>query len=82
MNRREFVAAAAAAPFLFRSGSALAALAAEAPTALVTADTESHVAAVDLRTFEIVRRIETHPLVRSRASAGGSPSSRTRPPAP
>lgn len=71
MNRREFVAVAAAAPFLLRSGRALAGLAAEIPIALVTADTESHVAAVDLRTFEIVRRIETHPGPRSIESVGG-----------
>ena len=71
MNRREFVSAAAAAPFLLRSGGALAGLAAEIPTALVTADTESHVAAVDLRTFEIVRRIKTHPGPRSIESVGG-----------
>lgn len=71
MNRREFVAAAAAAPFLLRSGGALAGLVAELPTALVTADTESHVAVVDLRTFEIVRRIETQPGPRSIESVGG-----------
>jgi DNA-binding beta-propeller fold protein YncE len=71
MNRREFVATAAAAPVLLRSAGALAALAAEVPIALVTADTESHVAAVDLRTFEIVRRIETEPGPRSIESVGG-----------
>lgn len=71
MNRREFVAAAAAAPFLLRSAGSLAGLAAEVPIALVTADTESHVAAVDLRTFEIVRRIETEPGPRSIESVGG-----------
>jgi DNA-binding beta-propeller fold protein YncE len=71
MNRREFVSAAAAAPFLLRSGGALAGLAADIPIALVTADTESHVAAVDLRTFEIVRRIKTHPGPRSIESVGG-----------
>jgi DNA-binding beta-propeller fold protein YncE len=71
MNRREFVAAAAAAPFLLRSGSTLAGIAAEVPIALVTADTESHVAGVDLRTFEIVRRIETQPGPRSIESVGG-----------
>jgi DNA-binding beta-propeller fold protein YncE len=71
MNRREFVAVAAGAPFLLRSGGALAGLASEVPIALVTADTESHVAAVDLRTFEIVRRIDTHPGPRSIESVGG-----------
>jgi DNA-binding beta-propeller fold protein YncE len=71
MNRREFVAVAAGAPFLLRSGAALGVLAAEIPIALVTADTESHVAAVDLRTFEIVRRIETQAGPRSIESVGG-----------
>lgn len=67
MNRREFVLAAAAAPFLVRAGATLAA---ETPIALVTADTQSHVAAVDLRTFEIVRRIATRPGPRSIESVG------------
>jgi DNA-binding beta-propeller fold protein YncE len=71
MDRREFVAAAAATPFLLRSGAAFAGLAAEVPIALVTADKQAHVAAVDLRTFEIVRRIETHAGPRSIESVGG-----------
>jgi hypothetical protein len=61
VDRREFLVAAAAAPLALS-------LAPDAParrplggmpTALVTADTESHVAAVDVATARIVRRIET-----------------------
>ena len=59
MNRREFVAAAAAAPFLLRSGDALARLGGGTPYALVTADTEAHVAVVYLTTRKVVRRILT-----------------------
>jgi DNA-binding beta-propeller fold protein YncE len=59
MNRREFVAAVATAPFLLRSGDALARLAGGTPYALVTADTEAHVAVVYLTTRKIVRRIPT-----------------------
>jgi len=59
MNRREFVAAAAAAPFLLRSGDALARLGGGTPYALVTADTEAHVAVVYLTTRKVVRRIPT-----------------------
>jgi DNA-binding beta-propeller fold protein YncE len=69
VNRREFVAAAVATPFLLRSGRGLAG---ETPCALVTADTESHVAVVDLRTFEIVRRIRTRPGPRSIETVGRS----------
>ncbi len=59
MNRREFVAAVAAAPFVLRSGGALARLAGGTPYVLVTADTESHVAVVYLTTRKVVRRITT-----------------------
>jgi DNA-binding beta-propeller fold protein YncE len=59
MNRREFVVAAAAAPFLLRSGDALARLAGGTPYALVTADTEAHVAVVYLTAPKVVRRIPT-----------------------
>jgi DNA-binding beta-propeller fold protein YncE len=65
MNRREFVAAAAAAPFLLRSGDALARLGGGTPYALVTADTEAHVAVVYLTTRKVVRRIPTLPGPRS-----------------
>jgi DNA-binding beta-propeller fold protein YncE len=63
MNRRRFLAAAAAAPFALREVPA--ALAAAAPLAFVTADTESHVAVVDLLAGAVRKRIETHPGPRS-----------------
>lgn len=56
MNRREFVALAAAAPFGVRA--ALAAATA-APYALVTSDDESRLAVVDLAGFRVVRWIAT-----------------------
>ena len=58
MNRREFVALAAAAPFGLRA--ALAAAAA-APYALVTCDDEARLAVVDLAAFRVVRWIPTPP---------------------
>jgi hypothetical protein len=70
MNRREFVALAAAAPLAVR---ATLAAAAAAPYALVTCDDESRLAVVDLGAFKIVRWIATPPgpraieLVGSRA---------------
>jgi hypothetical protein len=51
MDRRAFVLAAAAAPFALR----------ELPVALVTADTEGHVVAVDLLTGLVRKRIPTRP---------------------
>jgi DNA-binding beta-propeller fold protein YncE len=54
VNRRQFVLAAAAAPFALKT---LDAWAGGTPVALVTADTEAHVAAVELRTGAILRRI-------------------------
>jgi hypothetical protein len=63
MNRRRFLAAAAAAPFALREVPA--ALAAAAPLAFVTADTESHVAVVDLLAGAVRKRIETQPGPRS-----------------
>jgi DNA-binding beta-propeller fold protein YncE len=56
VNRREFVALAAAAPFGVR---ATLAAAAGAPYALVTCDDESRLAVVDLGAFRIVRWIAT-----------------------
>ena len=56
MNRREFVALAAAAPF---GVHATLAAAADAPYALVTCDDESRLAVVDLGAFRIVRWIAT-----------------------
>ena len=58
MNRREFIAAAAAAPFVLRSG-------ARSPLALVTADTEEAVVAVDPFAGRVLRRIATRPDPRS-----------------
>ncbi len=63
MNRRQFVAAAAAAPFALRP--ALAAAATRSPHALVTCDAESRLALVDLGSFRVVRSIATLPDPRS-----------------
>jgi DNA-binding beta-propeller fold protein YncE len=54
MDRRSFLLAAAAAPFALRGG-----------VAYVTADNESHVAVVDLRSGIVVHRIPTRPDPRS-----------------
>jgi DNA-binding beta-propeller fold protein YncE len=59
MNRREFLAAAAAAPFALRSAGS------RRPLALVTADLESAVAIVDPLAGRALRRIETRPDPRS-----------------
>jgi DNA-binding beta-propeller fold protein YncE len=56
MNRREFLAAAAVAPFAVR---ATLAAAARAPVALVTCDTEARLAVVDLGSFHVVRSVAT-----------------------
>jgi len=58
VNRREFVALAAAAPFSVRAALAAAA---GAPYALVTCDDESRLAVVDLGAFRVVRWIATPP---------------------
>ena len=68
MNRREFVLAAAAAPFALRAGDALAGA---APLALVTADTQAHVAVVDPSSGRILRRIRTLPGPRSIETVDG-----------
>jgi len=70
MDRRRFLLAAAAAPFALRE--APAALAAAAPLAFVTADTEAHVAVVDLPAGTVRRRIETKPGPRSVERVGGA----------
>jgi DNA-binding beta-propeller fold protein YncE len=57
VDRREFLLAAAAAPIALRSGTH--------PLAYVTADTQSHVAVVDLAAARVVRRIATRPGPRS-----------------
>jgi DNA-binding beta-propeller fold protein YncE len=62
MNRREFIVAAAAAPFALR---ATLAAAATGPVAFVTADTDSAVVAVDPFTGRVLRRIATRPDPRS-----------------
>jgi hypothetical protein len=69
MNRRAFLAAAAAAPFALRAlPDALAAAA--GPLALVTADTEAHVIVVELATGRVHARIATRPDPRSVERAG------------
>jgi DNA-binding beta-propeller fold protein YncE len=69
MNRREFLALAAAAPFAVRSGAAFAM---PAPLALVTCDTEARVAVVDVAAGRVVRSIPVLPDPRSieRVGAG------------
>jgi hypothetical protein len=62
MDRRSFILAAAAAPLALRGG---------VPFAFVTADTESHVAVVDLRTGIVLHRIATRPDPRSVERVGG-----------
>jgi hypothetical protein len=54
MNRREFLVAAAVAPLVRHP-----VLAAREPIALVTADTEAHVAVVSLSGHRVVRRVHT-----------------------
>jgi DNA-binding beta-propeller fold protein YncE len=58
VNRREFIAAAAAAPFVLRPG-------ASPPLALVTADAEAAVVVVDPIAGRVLRRIATRPDPRS-----------------
>ena len=66
MNRREFLLAAAGTPLaLAGSPTALARGLGGNPMALVTADTEAHVAAVELGSGAIHRRIPTLPGPRS-----------------
>lgn len=62
MNRREFVALAAAAPIAWRTAVASAA---PAPRALVTCDADASLAVVDLGTFRVVRSIPCLPDPRS-----------------
>ena len=59
MNRREFLAAAAATPFALRARTP------RGPVALVTCDAESRLSVVDLRTLRIVGSIATLPDPRS-----------------
>jgi hypothetical protein len=69
VNRRQFLALAAAAPFAVRSGAALAV---PAPLAVVTCDTEARVAVVDVAAGRVVRSIAVLPDPRSveRVGAG------------
>src|SRR6266545_919141 len=62
MNRRQFLAATAAAPFVLRTELVRAAA---DPLALVTADTNSSVVAVDPFRGRVLRRISTHADPRS-----------------
>jgi DNA-binding beta-propeller fold protein YncE len=66
MNRREFVTLAAGAPLALR-----ASLAAPALEALVTCDTESRLAVVDLRAFRVSSSLPTQPDPRSIERVGG-----------
>ena len=66
MDRRDFLLAAAGAPFaLAFAPSALTSTRGGTPLAFVTADLESHVAVLDLTTREVVRRVRTGPGPRS-----------------
>jgi len=70
MDRREFLAAAAA-PLLLGAAPALARSTGGTPLALVTADLESHVVAVDVLAGRVVRRLRTPADPRSIESVGG-----------
>jgi DNA-binding beta-propeller fold protein YncE len=70
MNRREFLAGAVALPLTARL--APAALAGGTPVALVTADTQARVVAVELSTGKVVRSIRTLPGPRSVESVSGN----------
>jgi len=66
VNRREFLVGAAAVPVAMALGPRVGiARAAGTPLALVTADLESHVVALELVSGEVVRRIRTGPGPRS-----------------
>ena len=72
MDRRRFLlTAASGAVALAADPRALASRLGGSPVAYVTADLESHVAVVDLRTRELVRRIRTAPGPRSIESVQG-----------
>ena len=69
MNRREFLAAAAA-PLLLGAAPAFARSAGGTPLALVTADLESSVVAVDVSSGRVLRRLATPADPRSIESVG------------
>jgi DNA-binding beta-propeller fold protein YncE len=71
VDRRRFLLAAAAAPFALREVPAALAAAA-APLAFVTADSEAHVAVVDLVTGAVRKRIATRPDPFSVERVGGA----------
>ncbi len=68
MDRRDFLAAAAA-PLILGAAPALARPAGGTPLALVTADLESSIVAVNLATGRIERRLATHAASASSASS-------------
>jgi len=71
MNRRDFLAAAAAVPLaLTAERPAIAGTRGGTPLALVTADLESQVVVYDLASARIVRRIETPPGPKSIETVG------------
>jgi DNA-binding beta-propeller fold protein YncE len=70
MNRREFLAGAIAVPLVLRT--AHEALAGGTPVALVTADTESRIAVVELSTGRIIRSVPTLAGPRSVESVSGT----------
>jgi WD40 repeat protein len=69
MDRREFLAAAAA-PLLLGAAPALARPSGGTPLALVTADLEAHVVAVDISSGRVLRRLQTPADPRSIESVG------------
>jgi DNA-binding beta-propeller fold protein YncE len=72
MDRRTFVATAAGAPFAVAARRAHAGLLGGTPLALVTADLESRLVAVNPATGRVVREVRTAPGPRSIESIGGS----------
>jgi hypothetical protein len=74
VDRRQFLAAAAAGSFALAVNPRAVAsrLGPFVPTALVTADLESHVAAIELATGDVVSRLRTAPGPRSIESVRGN----------
>jgi DNA-binding beta-propeller fold protein YncE len=72
VDRRGLLAAAAGVPFVLGVRPAWASLFAGTPLALVTADLESHVVAVELETGRVVREVRTDPGPRSIESVAAS----------
>ena len=72
MNRRVFLAAAVGVPVALASGRLPRALAGGTPLALVTADLESRLVAVELSSGRVLRHIETAPGPRSIESVTGT----------